>query len=248
MKFTDLLLCDTIAIMENEDRSQYKKPYVLARNLLAGNAMSMMQLHAEIDELGADELDRELAEAKDCAQVICDRLGLALAFEKSVHELAVSPDSCWYSGDLRDVETVYVRPALWKVSSVQQPCKVCAFPKGEYKTFDDVRKLLAPRGSHLPDTLEPLSRMRDLLPLERFDSALSAEGLARARKRHELSTYELLFGLLQNDGWWIFVPSLSVARGLRLDLLDGMLPKFGSKEELVLKLEVHSPQFKEVEL
>ena len=42
--------------MENEDRSQYKKPHVLARNLLAGNAMSMMQLHAEIDELGPDEL------------------------------------------------------------------------------------------------------------------------------------------------------------------------------------------------
>ena len=57
--------------MENEDRSQYKKPYVLARNLLAGNAMSMMQLYAEIDELGPDELDRELAEAKDCAQVPC---------------------------------------------------------------------------------------------------------------------------------------------------------------------------------
>ena len=234
--------------MENEGRSQYKKPYVLARNLSVGNAMSMMQLHAEIDELEADELDKELAEAKDCAQVICDRLGLALAFEKSVHELAVSSDSCWYSGDLRDVETVYVRPALWKVSSVQQPCKVCAFPKGKYKTFDDIRDLAASRASFLPDMFETLSRMRDLLPLERFDPALSAEGLVRAKKRHELSTCRLLFGLLQNKSWWIFVPSLSVARGLRLDLLDGMLPKFGSKEELVLKLEVHCPQFKEVEL
>jgi hypothetical protein len=234
--------------MENEDRARYKKPYVLARNLPVNNAMSMMQLHAEIDELEPAELDEKLAEAKDCAQVICDRLGLALAFEKSVHELAVASNGVWYSGDLRDVEAVYVKPALWKVSSVQQPCKVCAFPKGKYKTFDDIRDLAATRGSFLPDMFETLSRMRDLLPLERLDPVLSAEGRARARKRHELSTYRLLFSLLQNNGWWIFVPSLSVASGLRLDLLDGTLPKFASLEELKLKLEVHCPEFKEVAL
>lgn len=122
---------------------------------------------------------------------------------------------------------------------------MCAFPKGEYKTFDDIRSLSAPRGNFLPDMFETLSCMRDLLPLERFDPALSAEGLARARKRHELSTYKLLFSLLQNKGWWIFVPSLSVARGLCMDLLDGTLPKFASLEELKLKLEVHCPSFKE---
>lgn len=107
--------------MENKDRSKYKKPYVLARNLPVNNAMSMMQLHAEVDELEPDELDGKLAEAKDCAQVICDRFGLALAFEKSMHELAVSSSYVWQSGDLRD-NMVYVQPALWKVSSVQQPC------------------------------------------------------------------------------------------------------------------------------
>lgn len=247
IEFTHLLLCDTIADMENKDRAKYKKPYVLARNLPSGNAISMVQLHAEVDKLELDELDEKLAEAKSCAQVICDRLGLALTFEKSVHELAVSSGCVWLSGDLRD-NAVYVRPALWKVSTVQQPCKVCAFPKGEYKMFDDIRDLSAPRGSLLPDMLETRSRMRDLLPLERLDPTLSAEGLACARKRHELSTYELLFSLLQNRGWWIFVPSLSVARGLRMDLLDGTLPKFSSKEELVLKLEVHCPSFVEVEL
>lgn len=225
--------------MENEDRARYKKPHVLARNLPVGNAMSMMQLHAEVDELEPAELDEKLAEAKACAQVICDRLGLALAFEKSVHELAVASNYNWYGGDLRDEGTIYVRPVLWKVSPVQQPCKVCAFPKSKYKTFNDIRDLAATRGSFLPDMFETLSRMRDLLPLERLDPALSAEGLARAKKRHELSTYRLLFGLLQNKGWWIFVPSSSVARGLRLDLLDGTLPKFASLEELKLKLEVH---------
>lgn len=233
--------------MENEDRARYKKPYVLARNLPTSNAMSMVQLHAEVDELEPAELDEKLAEAKDCAQVICDRLDLALTFEKSVHELAVSSSYNWLSGDLRD-NAIYVRPALWKVSSVQQPCKVCAFPRGEYKTFDDIRALSAPRGSFLPDMFEARSRMRDLLPLERLDPVLSAEGLARARKRHELSTYRLLFSLLQNKGWWIFVSSLSVARGLCMDLLDGTLPKFASLEELKLKLEVHCPEFKGVAL
>ena len=234
--------------MENEDRARYKKPYVLARNLPIGNAMSMMQLHAEVDELELAELDEKLAEVKVYAQVIRDRLGLVLAFEKSVHELAMSPVNVWQSGNLRDNKVTYVQPTLWKVSSVQQPCKVYAFAKGEYKTFDDVKGLLAPQDIHLIDVFESRSCLRDLLPCERFASTLSVEELARARKQHEFLTYILLFGLLQIGSCWIFAPSLSVARGLRMDLLDGTLPKFGSKEECVLKLELHCPKFKEVQL
>lgn len=205
--------------------------------------------------MSVDELDDSLAEARPCAQLLCDKLKLALCFEETRQSSpmckSMLPNSLPANSlpvlHMPDVEKAWLRPVLYYVSVNYMPRKVLMLSKSEFRTVADLRALWK-KCDCRRDAVEAWSQAHSMfLPLARTSADMMSATRLLDWRRFELAAYGTLFELLSDGRSWIAVcNSKSEASGWTFELLDGHVQEFSSKEELELKLNVHCPVFEKV--
>ncbi len=234
----------------------YKKPSVVARNVPISYALAMTKLHSDIARMSDADLDAELAEVEACAKLLCSKIGLALRFEKRESESLAVPEyvpiQMFGDGDFVQVDAVLHRTKIADEDCIQRR-KVHAFRMHDYKTAAD---LLA-QCERLRDDSMLLERedvVQSLLPPCCIDAKHAGGMMDRKLKEHKLASCHLLFAVLRGlSGCWIAVlPTAKPVQGSAgvevMELLEGSLPEFRSREELELKMAMSCPEFKEVKL
>lgn len=223
----------------------------VCRESFGAKGRSFLEAIARPGDMSEEELDAALAEARPCAQLLCDKLSLALCFEETVASglcKSVLPSD---PGEIHlpDVEKSWMRSELYYCSPNYLPRPVLAFPKEEYRTVNDLCALWKKYDCRAPAVMS-LSQTRNLfLPRSWTETDMLDEDChALGLRRCELAAYSTLFSLLSEGSYWLAVcNSKTIALPQHtFSLLSGCGIHFSSREELELKLHVYCPSFEMV--
>ena len=220
----------------------------VCRESFGTKSRSLLEAIARPGDMSEEELDAALAEARPCVQLLCDKLSLALRFEETAASalcksvLPSDPDKM----KTLCLGKLWIRPMLYYCSTFDIPHKVLAIPKAKYKTVNDLRAMIKQYECY-ESGVEGMSDMNSLLASESWtEGEMLDERFKLKLKRLELAAYGALFSMLTEDNHWLAVcagPGFDRATRVRFRLLNGHVQKFGSKEELELKLNVCCPSF-----
>ena len=220
----------------------------VCRESFGTKSRSLLEAIARPGDMSEEELDVALAEARPCAQLLCDRLSLALCFEETAASRLCKSVLPGNPGEMRvpSVKEIWTRPVLYYCSPIDFPHKVLAFPKAKYRTVNSLRAMLKQCECY-ESRAELVSETKSLLaPHGCTEAEMLDERLKLNPKRWELVAYSALFSLLTEDNYWLAVcagPGFDKVTRVRFELLNGHVQKFGSKAELELKLNVCCPSF-----
>lgn len=212
---------------------------------------SLLETIARPGYMSEEELDAALAEARPCAQLLCDRLSLALCFEETAASTLCKSVLPSDPGEMHlpDVEKSWMRPELYYCSLNYLPRPVLAFPKEEYRTVNDLRALWKKYDCRAPAVMS-LSQTRSLfLPRSWTETDMLAEDrYTLGLRRCELAAYSTLFSLLSEGNYWLAVCNSKTVTPPQhtFSLLSGCDVRFSCREELELKLHVQCPSFETV--
>lgn len=224
------------------------------------NGKSLLEAIAEPWNMSEEELDAALPEARRCAQLLCDKLSLAVCFEetaasglcKSVlpsnFEVLRLPDSAKY---------VCIQPVLYYCAIDYMPRKCLALPKGLYKSINSLRNLFRKCNCDAAE-VEGVSHAHSMFtPAKILHEDHCCKNSILEYKCCELSAYRSLFKLLSNDDYLVIVPSgVALSGSNNVDflnrrwflLLNDHIPPFSFKEELEVKLNIQCPYFERIKV